>query len=85
MYKFGISSRFVKKLKSEDAVLLEETEKNDHSLQSKSLRRGQYRGDRDIPPPWFKAKSWRYFKLGANSSLPNFIYRKTRNVSETPQ
>ncbi len=41
MYKFGVSSRFVTKLKSEGAALLEEAEKNGHSLQSKSLRRGQ--------------------------------------------
>ncbi len=41
MYKIGVSSRFVTKLKSEGAALLEEAEKNGHSLQSKSLRRGQ--------------------------------------------
>ncbi len=35
MYKFGVSSRFVTKLKSEGAALLEEAEKNGHSLQSK--------------------------------------------------
>ncbi len=35
MYKFGVSSRFVTKLKSEGAALLEEAEKNCHSLQSK--------------------------------------------------
>ncbi len=33
-------------------------------------------GGRDIPLPWFKAKFWRYFKLGADSSLPNFYYQK---------
>ncbi len=38
MYKFGVSSRFVTKLKSEGAALLEEAEKNGHVLQSKSLR-----------------------------------------------
>ncbi len=42
-------------------------------------------GGREIPPPWFKAKFWRYFKLSANSSSPNFIIRKTRDVSETSQ
>ncbi len=41
MYKFGVSSRFVTKLKSEGAALLEEAEKNGHYLESKSLRRGQ--------------------------------------------
>ncbi len=42
MHKFGVSSRFVTKMKSEGAALLEEDEKNGHYLQSKSLRRGQY-------------------------------------------
>ncbi len=42
MYKFGISSRTVRDLKSQGAALLEEAEKNAHNLQSKSLREGQY-------------------------------------------
>ncbi len=42
MYKFGISSRSNRDLKSHGAALLEEEEKNAQNLQSKSLRGGQY-------------------------------------------
>ncbi len=42
MYKFGISFRTVRDLKSQGAALLEEAEKNAHNLQSKSLHGGQY-------------------------------------------
>ncbi len=43
-----------------------------------------YRGGCDIQPPWFKAKFWRYLKLGDKSSLP-ILLPEVRNVSETSQ
>ncbi len=33
-------------------------------------------GDLDIPPTWFQAKFWLYFKLGANSKFTEFYYQK---------
>ncbi len=62
MYKFGASSRLVTKLKREGAAMLKEAEKNGHSSQSKSLRRGQY--------PEIEEMVYRFIELARSCKIP---------------
>ncbi len=62
MCKFGVSSRFIRNLKNQRATLLKEAERSASSLQSKSLRGGQF--------PEIEEKVYRFVELARSCKIP---------------